>query len=243
MDSNKTEYEQQLLSNPKKLVQHLSDHIEEIEETLNDDENFCNQDIDSTITYVETIEKKFNEKIQILKDKLEHIRLENKKTSEQNKKQFQDKCTEINELFTSQNYEQAWNEFKNYEKNFEQRSKVILHIPKFHMKESDIEEFFSSDYKINKPTISSTTIIQTPVTITDNDQQDFNNINEPTKKERLRQQKIIEKDIVGKNDDDMEEFDNSNKVDHDRSNFGIRSKRPGTQPTTTTTTNNNTMYD
>ncbi|CAF4014712.1 unnamed protein product [Rotaria sordida] len=243
MDSKIDEYEQQLLSNPEKLVQHLSDRLDEIEQTLNDDENFCNQDIDSTINYIKIIEKKFYENIQKLKDKLENIRLKNKNLSEENKKQFQDQCNEINELFTSQNYEQAWKKFKDYEKNFQQRSTLIQRIPKLHMNELDIENFFSSDYKINKSSIQSTNIVKTPVITTDdNNKQDFDdNDIQMTKKELLRQEKNIES---GYTDDDNEEVNYEKKEDYDISNFGIRSKRLDNQSTTTTTIlTNNTMYD
>ncbi|CAF0906757.1 unnamed protein product [Rotaria sordida] len=247
MDSKIDEYEQQLLSNPEKLVQHLSDRLDEIEQTLNDDENFCNQDIDSTINYIKIIEKKFYENIQNLKDKLENIRLKNKNLSEENKKQFLDQCNEINELFTSQNYEQAWKKFKDYEKNF-QRSTLIQHIPKLHMNELDIENFFSSDHKIKKPSTQSTIIVKTPVITTDdnNNKQDFDdNDIQMTKKELLRQEKNIES---GYADDDNEEINYGKKEDYDISNFGIRSKRLDNQSTTTTTTTtttltNNTMYD
>ncbi|CAF0937122.1 unnamed protein product [Rotaria sordida] len=240
MDSKIDEYEQQLLSNPEKLVQHLSDRLDEIEQTLNDDENFCNQDIDSTINYIKIIEKKFYENIQNLKDKLENIRLKNKNLSEENKKQFLDQCNEINELFTSQNYEQAWKKFKDYEKNF-QRSTLIQHIPKLHMNELDIENFFSSDHKINKPSTQSTIIVKTPVITTDdnNNKQDFDdNDIQMTKKELLRQEKNIES---GYADDDNEEVNYEKKEDYDISNFGIRSKRLDNQSTTATTLTNNTI--
>jgi len=100
MDTNTNEYEE-LLKDPERLFQYLSDRIDEMNRILNDDEEFCNKDIDATKHYVEIIEKKFNEKIQEFKTKLEQIRIDNKNISEQNKKQFEDRIQEINDLFTN----------------------------------------------------------------------------------------------------------------------------------------------
>ncbi|CAF3720848.1 unnamed protein product [Rotaria sp. Silwood1] len=236
MDSNTNEYEQELLSYPEKLVEYLSEHIEIIERTLNDDEDFCNQDINSTLNYVEIIEKKFNEKIQTLKKQLEQIRLENKDRSEKNKKQFQEKFTEINDLFIAQNYVQALNKFKDCEKQFQQRSTLIQHVPKLYIKESDIDEFFSSNHKTNISSIQST--IKTPITtlITDHDI-------EITYKERSRQEKIVENDNFNKNDEDFEDINKEKKEDYDKSSFGIRSKRQENPPPTINNNNNSIKND
>jgi hypothetical protein len=100
MDTNTNEYEE-LIKDPEKLFQHLGDRIDEISRILDDDENFCKKDIDATEKYVKIIEEKFYKKIQELKNKLEEIRIENKKTSEQNKNQFNNEIQEINELFAT----------------------------------------------------------------------------------------------------------------------------------------------
>jgi len=106
MDTNTNEYDE-LIKDHEKLLQYLADRIEEMLRTLGDDEEFCNKDIDTTKQYVEIIEKKFNEKIQELKDKLEQIRIDNKNTSEQNKKQFDDRIQEVNDLFTNEKHDEG----------------------------------------------------------------------------------------------------------------------------------------
>jgi hypothetical protein len=106
MDTNTNEYDE-LIKDHERLLQYLADRIEEMLRTLGDDEEFCNKDIDTTKQYVENIEKKFNEKIQELKDKLEKIRIDNKNISEQNKKQFNDRIQEVNDLFTNEKYDEG----------------------------------------------------------------------------------------------------------------------------------------
>jgi hypothetical protein len=98
MDSNTIDGEE-LFKDPDRLFEHLGDRIDDMSRTLDDDENFCNQDVDATLQYVQNIEKKFSDKIEELKIKLEEIRRENQTTSEQNKKQFQEEIQEISGLF------------------------------------------------------------------------------------------------------------------------------------------------
>lgn len=107
MDSNNSENVRELLSDPSRLVTYLRRRKEEIEETLNDDEEFCDKDIDASIDYIEDIEKKFNEKIIKVKKKLQNIRLKNKDTSEKNKKKFDTSFTELQELIAANKYEQG----------------------------------------------------------------------------------------------------------------------------------------
>jgi hypothetical protein len=107
----------------------------------------------------------------------------------------------------------AWKKFKDYEKSFEQRTTVIQHIPKLNMNETDIQQYFSSDYKSNKSSpIQSTNIISSTIIIKSNDDiQNSVDDNQKTKKERLREEKIIDtvhfdKDNEEFNDEKTEQY-------------------------------------
>jgi hypothetical protein len=98
----------------------------------------------------------------------------------------------------------AWKKLQNYEKTFQQRSTVIQRIPKLHMNEMDIEQYFSSNFKPTKPSPIQSTIIITPTTV-DDDKQDAIDDTLMTKKERIRQAKPIETVHI---DRDNEELNN-----------------------------------
>ena len=70
MNSNTDEFEE-LVKDPERLYEHLADQINEISRILNDDEDFCNKDIDATTQYMKTMEKKMIEKFRELENKLE----------------------------------------------------------------------------------------------------------------------------------------------------------------------------
>jgi len=106
MDSTTDEFEE-LGKDPDRLREYLSEHIDEISRTLNDDEDFCNRDIDATIEYVKNMKGKFIEKFQEFENKLEEIRRDNQKTSEDNKKKFHNEIHEINGLFESEKYHEG----------------------------------------------------------------------------------------------------------------------------------------
>lgn len=107
MASSTDQSQTNILSSQENFFAHLHDRLEYFEHTLDDDENFCNKEIDSTYKYIENIEKKFNEKVQAVKAQLEEIRLQNKKASKGNKDQFDKDWTKINDLYTSQKYEEG----------------------------------------------------------------------------------------------------------------------------------------
>ncbi|CAF3328823.1 unnamed protein product [Rotaria socialis] len=240
----------QHLSDPQKLEAYLQERIQQIEETLDDDENFCNREIDATNKYIEKTEKKFHEKIHELKAKLEDIRVKNKKTSEENKAQFNNDITEVIDLFRANNYDQARKKFEDCEKRFEQRTTCIQQVPKLRMKESDIDELFTtSECKINKPAVQPipvAALVLQRSTINDNDYDDESNGKDQSqinRKQKLRQEKIIESVNMNRNDEETEEDkkDLTGK-DSDLSTFGIQSKRAAAQSTTehtNTTTNVN----
>src|SRR5690348_6698040 len=93
----------------------------------------------------------------------------------------------------------AWKKFKDYEKTFEQRSTIIQHIPKLHITETDIEQYFSSN---SKPVKSSTIVIPSITTI-DNNKQDFIDDSPITNKEQLRKKKVIETVRINKDDEEL----------------------------------------
>ncbi len=102
----------ELTNESEEIIKLLGDRIEEIEHTLYDDEDFCNKDIDATyqaaLKFLKTFERKFNEKLNELKIKLDQIREENLNTSKQNQKQFDDELEEINQLFSSGKHQEGF---------------------------------------------------------------------------------------------------------------------------------------
>jgi hypothetical protein len=165
----------ELTNNYEELIKILGDRTEEIERTLSEDEDFCNKDIDETyqaaVKFIKSIQTKFDEKLNELKDKLDQIRKENINISKQNQKQFDDEIDEVNELFSSGkhqeglkknylnnkkkiflfDYFQALEKFRDYEKHFEQRTTLIRNIPKIYTNDIDINQYFSIDKPINIP--------------------------------------------------------------------------------------------
>jgi len=101
----------ELTNNYEELIKILGDRTEEIERTLSEDEDFCNKDIDETyqaaIKFIKSIQTKFDEKLNELKDKLDQIRKENINVSKQNQKQFDDEIDEVNELFSSGKHQEG----------------------------------------------------------------------------------------------------------------------------------------
>jgi hypothetical protein len=101
----------ELPNESEELIKFLADRIEEIERALADDEDFCNKDIDATyqaaLNYFQSFQRKFDEKLNELKVKLDKIREENSKTSKQNQKQFDDEIEEINQLFSSGKHQEG----------------------------------------------------------------------------------------------------------------------------------------
>lgn len=102
-------------NNPTELLEILSDQIEQIEHHLLDDEDFCNKDLDATyqtaVKYVQKLQNKFGEKLNELKTKIDRLRENNRNVCKENKKQFEDQIEEINQLFTSGQYQQGWHIF------------------------------------------------------------------------------------------------------------------------------------
>lgn len=100
-----------LTNTSEELIKNLNDRIEEFERMLDDDEYFCNQDIDATYkiaeNFLKKFEIKFSEKLNELKIKLHHIREENFNISKQNKKQFDNEIEQINKLYISGKHQEG----------------------------------------------------------------------------------------------------------------------------------------
>ncbi|CAM4886561.1 unnamed protein product [Rotaria socialis] len=149
----------EMTNNSEQIIQVLGDRIEEIERTLDEDEDFCNKDIDATyqaaVNYLKSFEEKFNEKLNELKIKLEKIREENIDVSKQNKKQFDDEIEIVNEIFSSGKHQEALEKLEDYKKRFEQRKTIIQIIPKLFMRPIDLQEYFSFDKPLTNSRLSS----------------------------------------------------------------------------------------
>ena len=106
MDTNKNQFDE-LLKDPKKLFEYLCGRIEDMSRTLNDDQNFCTKEIETTKQHIQIIEKNFYDKIQEIKTKLEQVHIENEKISEQNKTQFDKQMEDINQLYQDKRYSEG----------------------------------------------------------------------------------------------------------------------------------------
>ncbi len=230
MDSMKDEFDK-LAKDPNRLYEYLAEHIDEMSRTLNDDEDFCNQDIDATIDYVKNMKRKFIEKFQEFETKLENIRRDNQKISEENKTKFNEEIREINELFEAKKYSEgmytisfiffsstrkfiflAWKKFKDYEKSFQQRSTVIQQIPKLYMNETDIERCFAPDHR---PTTDPPPPLPTlPIlTTTEDDKLDSSDDILLTSKEENRRKKKIETVHIDKDNEELNIEKNEQTID------------------------------
>jgi hypothetical protein len=80
------------------------------------------------------------------------------------------------------------------------------------MKESDIEQYFSSDYQTTKPPIQSTIVKSSviPLAIIDDDKQDEIIM---SNKQKIREEKVIESIVVNKDNEEIEEDKNERDID------------------------------
>ncbi|CAF0754902.1 unnamed protein product [Adineta ricciae] len=134
------------------LMQYLASRIEEIERVLQEDEDFCNKDINDTyqaaIKYVKTVGMKFQEKLNELKQKLDRITEENLKMSKKNKKKLDEESDLIDQLFLSGKYEEAKEKLHEYERCLQQRATIYQTIPVLYMNDIDINQYLSFDKSV-----------------------------------------------------------------------------------------------
>ena len=101
----------EFLDDPKVLCQSLADCIEDIERTLNDDEDFCEQDIAATyaaaVNHVQSLEDKLRARLDELRHELDRMQEVNRTTSEKHRKQLHERIEAVNHAFTSDNYRQG----------------------------------------------------------------------------------------------------------------------------------------
>ncbi|CAF1142378.1 unnamed protein product [Adineta ricciae] len=154
------------------LMPYLVSRIEEIEHVLQEDEDFCNKDIKDTyqaaIKYVKTVEMKFHAKLNELKQKLDRITEENRKTSKKNKKKLDEETDLIDQLFLSGKYEEAKEKLHEYERCLQQRATICQTIPVLYMSDIDINQYFSFD----KPVPSLVPSVQQSTEDTKNSKQE-----------------------------------------------------------------------
>lgn len=93
-----------LMNDSEALIRLLADRIEAIERTLDEDEYFCNGDIDgiyrAAVRYIQSIEDKLKHRCQALKSKLDQCRQENARLSKKNKLEFESNIEAVDRLFT-----------------------------------------------------------------------------------------------------------------------------------------------
>jgi hypothetical protein len=98
----------ELLADHSKLFDHLCEHIDDMQRKLNEEMDFCNQDVDSSIKYIELIEQKFQKKIQKRKKELESMRDQNKGLFQQHNVKLEHDSEGIQELYKAGQYSEGW---------------------------------------------------------------------------------------------------------------------------------------
>ena len=92
---------------PKELFNYLQNQINEYDEALKDDEEFCSKDIDATFEYLKNIEEKFQKKIHEYRIKLEQLRIQNRQVSQRNRDEFVTQKQMIRQFYDNQKYSQG----------------------------------------------------------------------------------------------------------------------------------------
>ena len=154
------------------LIRLLAGRIEAIERTLDEDEYFCNRDIDGlyqeAVRYIQSIEDKLKYRCQALKSKLDQCRQENARLSKKNKQEFESNIEAVEHLFTAGQHQEgslwhrtrilhllgllvALDTFHRYEEQFKQRSTLIEQLPKLCLQDIDINQYFSFDQQLDTP--------------------------------------------------------------------------------------------
>ena len=155
------------------LIRLLADRTETIERTLDEDEYFCNEDIDglyrAALRYVQSIEDKLKHRCRVLKSKLDQCREENARQSKRNKEEFESSIERVEHLFTRGQQQEgsrgqptrvfrhlyllfvALETFHQYEEQFRQRTTLIAQLPKLRMQDIGINEYFSFDQQLDTP--------------------------------------------------------------------------------------------
>jgi hypothetical protein len=100
-----------LTNDSEVLVRLVADRIEVIERTLDEDEYFCNAEIDgiylAALRYLQSIEDKLKHRCQTLKSELDQCREENARLSRKNKQEFESNIDDVDHLFTLGQHEEG----------------------------------------------------------------------------------------------------------------------------------------
>ena len=156
---------EELLDDPEALRRSLADRIEEVERTLHDDEDFCEQELVDTYaaarSHVESLEEQLRARLDAFRHELDRIREANRTTTEKNRKQLHEHVDAVNRAFTSENYRQgrcqrissrqtpsicslsAVESFNDYKRDFEQRTVLLENIPQLQMWDIDVDACLS----------------------------------------------------------------------------------------------------
>ena len=89
------------LADPQEILMHLAGRSGDIERMLDDDEDFCNKEIDAQLKHMDRIDEKWREKVRERRKQLEQVKETNRTASGENKKHYDDEMEAINELFSS----------------------------------------------------------------------------------------------------------------------------------------------
>lgn len=98
---------EQYAKDPRRLSNDLRDQMEDMCRVIDDDEEFCKKDIDSTMQYLKEMEKKFVEKFRDMEAKLDELRKENEFKSEENRTLLQQHQDDIQQLIEANRHREG----------------------------------------------------------------------------------------------------------------------------------------
>lgn len=97
----------ELLADSDKLFTYLSGCLEDMQRVLSEEADFCEKDVDSSLQFIETMEKRIQKKIQEFKKQLNDIRNNNHALSETRLKALREASDSIDQSYTEGRYEEG----------------------------------------------------------------------------------------------------------------------------------------
>ena len=97
----------ELLADHTKLFAYLSQHLDDMQQVLDEEVVFCNRDVDASMDYTEQMEKQFQMQIQQLKTKLESIRKDNSELFKSQFEQLKHVSEAVDELHQAGKYSEG----------------------------------------------------------------------------------------------------------------------------------------
>ncbi|CAF0761542.1 unnamed protein product [Didymodactylos carnosus] len=232
--SSSVDNEQELLNDPPKLHSYVLKKFDDFNETMTDDEIFCQKDIEATAekaqSHINCLIKKFSSDLSVIKEELDKrlktLQEENKSACEENMRLCEEKFHIFEELFSQKKYEELYKKCKEFEVNFEYRLTTIQNVPKLHLKDIKASDYFSfglTQQVQSQSLPESTSVPDTKalyrVDSNDDDKSD-DNVQQPllTNKQRMREQKAVESVIVDEITNGMEDEKDSDDHETDSKN-------------------------